>query len=208
MAIRAIVFDVVGVLELVRDDAWPEVWISRWASRMSLAAGHVAAVLAEHEPVGDMATGEMSEAQMQDMYAEALGLDQDQADRMMAEMWDEYCRVLDARLRDFAAELRPQYATAILSDSADGARREEQRRYGFEQIVDVIIYSREVGLAKPDPAISRLTEKRLGVEPNEIVFLDDHKGHVDAAGELGWHAVWHRDTPTSVRAINSLISAS
>ena len=118
-----------------------------------------------------------------------LGLDEHQALQMMAEMWDAYCGELDRQMRDFAAGLRPAYGTAILSNSADGARREEQRRFGFEELVDVIVYSHEVGLAKPDPAIFNLTGKLLGVEPHEIVFLDDHYAHVQAARVFGWHAV-------------------
>ena len=205
MAIKAAVFDIGGVLERVEDDAWPEIWIGRWERRMNLPAGHARAALAEHEPTGDMATGEMSEAQMREMWARALGLDDDQDHQMMAEMWDAYCGELDVQLRDFAAGLRPTFATAILSNSTDGARREEQRRYGFEELVDVIVYSHEVGLVKPDPAIFRLTGELLGVEPHEIVFLDDHDGHVAAARACGWHAVWHRDNTASIQMISKII---
>ncbi len=206
MTVRAVVFDIGGVLERVDDDAWPETWIGRWERRMDLPAGHLIERLAEHEPAGDMVTGGISEAQTRAMYARALGLDEDQADEMMAEMWDAYCGELDLELRDFAAGLRPTYRTAILSNSADGARREEQRRYGFEQLVDTIVYSHEVGLAKPDPAVFRLTEERLGVGPDEIVFLDDHDGHVAAARRLGWHAVVHRSTPESIREVTELLA--
>jgi HAD superfamily hydrolase (TIGR01509 family) len=150
-------------------------------------------------------TGEMSEAQMRKRWARALGLDDGLAEQLMAEMWDAYCGKLDGQMNDFAAGLRPTYATAILSNSVDGARREEQRRYGFEELVDVIVYSHEVGLAKPDPAIFRLTQERLGVEPHEIVFLDDHDGHVEAARACGWYAVWHRDTPASIQEISRMI---
>lgn len=205
MAIKAVVFDIGGVLERVDDDAWPEVWIGRWERRMNLPAGHFAASVAEHEPPGEVVLGEVSEAQMRQMYAKALGLDDGQADEMMAELWDAYCGVLDVELRDFAASLRPAYTTAILSNSADGARREEQRRYGFEELVDLIIYSHEVGLAKPDPAVYRLTEQRIGAQPHEIVFLDDQERAVDAARELGWHAIVHRDTRESIRAIRALL---
>jgi putative hydrolase of the HAD superfamily len=207
MAIKAVVFDIGGVLERVEDDAWPEIWIGRWERRMNLPEGHLMAALAEHEPAGDVVTGGVTEAQMRAMYAGALGLDEDQADQMMAEMWEAYCGELDVELRDFAAGLRPAYATAILSNSADGARREEQRRYGFEQLVDVIVYSHEVGLAKPDPAVFRLTEQRLGFESHEIVFLDDHDGHVEAARNLGWHAVHHRSTPDSIREVTRLLKS-
>lgn len=202
MTINAVVFDIGGVLEQVQDDAWPEIWIRGWERRMNLPAGHVTATL---ESTGDIVTAEMSEAQIRELYANVLGLDEHQAHQMMAEMWDAYCGELDVALRDFAAGLRPKFATAILSNSADGARREEQRRYGFEQLVDVIVYSHEVGVAKPDPAIFRLTQARLGVEAHEIVFLDDHDPHVQAARALGWHAVWHRDTAVSINEITATI---
>lgn len=182
MTIKAVVFDIGGVLEQVQDDAWPDIWIRGWERRMNLPAGHVTAAL---ESTGEMVTAEMSEAQIRELYANVLGLDEHQAHQMMAEMWDAYCGELDVALRDFAAGLRPKFATAILSNSADGARREEQRRYRFEQLVDVIVYSHEVGMAKPDPAIFRLTQERLGVEAHEIVFLDDHDPHVQAARACG-----------------------
>jgi epoxide hydrolase-like predicted phosphatase len=206
MGIKAVVFDIGGVLERVDDDAWPEAWVGRWERRMNVPAGHVLEALAEHEPAGELVTGQISESQMRATYAGALGLDDTQADQMMAELWDAYCGELDVELRDFAAGLRPTYNTAILSNSADGARREEQRRYGFEQLVDVIVYSHEVGVAKPDPAVFRLTEQRLGVAPHEIVFLDDQQRHVQAARGLGWHAVLHRSTPESIRQVTELLA--
>ena len=206
MTIKAVVFDIGGVLERVDDDAWPEVWIGRWEKRMNLPAGHLLEHLADHEPPGELVTGGISETQLRQMYAGGLGLDDQQADEMMAEMWDAYCGELDVELCDFAAGLRPAYLTAILSNSADGARREEQRRYGFEELVDTIVYSHEVGLAKPDPAVFRLTEERLRVAAHEIVFLDDHEEHVEAARRLGWHAVLHRSTPESIREITDLLA--
>jgi putative hydrolase of the HAD superfamily len=198
--IRAAVFDVGGVLERVDDANWPQTWIGRWETRMGLAAGHVNVALAgQQAPV--------TEADLRAAYAGALGLDAVQADLLMAEMWDAYCGELDVVLRDFVAGLRPALKTAILSNSADGARREEQRRYGFEDLVDVLIYSHEVGIEKPDAEVFRLTELLLDVQAREIVFLDDHEGHVAAAAAGGWHAVLHRDTDASIRSIRRIIAA-
>jgi putative hydrolase of the HAD superfamily len=197
--IRAAVFDVGGVLERVDDEMWPQTWIGGWERRMGLPAGYVEAALP------GWGTGPPTEAQMRAAYGAALGLDEAQRDQLMAEMWDGYCGELDVVLRDFIVGLRPRLKTAILSNSADGARREEQRRFGFEELVDVLVYSHEVGLEKPDPAIFRLTGSLLGVQPSEIVFLDDNARHVDAAADCGWHAVLHRDTEGSIRAIRSLL---
>jgi epoxide hydrolase-like predicted phosphatase len=206
VGVRAVVFDVGGVLERVDDDAWPKAWMRRWEERAGARAGYIAEQLAKHEPKNGVLTGEISEEDIRRMYADALGLDDGQAAEMMAEMWDGYCGELDRELRTFCADLRPRYRTAILSNSADGARREEQRRYGFEQLVDVIVYSHEVGLAKPDPAIYRLTERRLGVRPEEIVFVDNHRPHVDAARDRGWRGVVHEDTAVTIRTVRALLA--
>ncbi len=205
MSVRAVVFDLGGVLERVDDDAWPEVWIRRWEARAGLPAGRFGAGLAAHEPEGSVVVGAVSEARLRARYADALGLDEHHTDVMMAEMWEAYCGELDEPLRDFAVSLRPTYLTAILSNSADGARREEQRRFGVEQLVDEIVYSHEVGLAKPDPRIYRLTEQRLGVPAEEIVFIDDVIQHVEAARLLGWTAVHHRDTDETIAAVTALL---
>src|SRR3954454_3376513 len=207
MSIRAVVFDVGGVLERVDDASWPAVWVQRWEQRAGVATGRVAERLAQHAPLDGVVTGHILEDEVRRVYADALGLDERQAAEMMAEMWDGYCGELDVELRNFCAGLRPRYRTGILSNSADGARREEQRRYGFDQLVDVIVYSHEVGLAKPDPAVFRLTEERLGVLPEEIVFVDDHEPHVRAAEALGWHGVVHLDTRQTIRAVRELLLA-
>jgi HAD superfamily hydrolase (TIGR01509 family) len=126
---------------------------------------------------------------------------------MWTEMWGAYCGELDVEMRDFVARLRPRLKTAILSNSADGARREEQRRYDFESLVDGIVYSHEVGIAKPDPAVFRLTEQLLGVAGDEVVFIDDHDGHIAAARAHGWLAVLHTDTRQSIAEVTRLIEA-
>ncbi|WGS49521.1 HAD family phosphatase [Paraburkholderia sp. D15] len=59
-----------------------------------------------------------------------------------------------------------------------------------------IVVSGRVGLAKPDPAIfaamfERIEAQLPGIEPGELVFIDDNLKNVDAATALGWHAVHH-----------------
>jgi putative hydrolase of the HAD superfamily len=157
-------------------------------------------------PGDAIATGLFTEQQLRKVLSEALGLDHAQTEQLMTEMWDAYCGELDTAMRDFVAGLRPSYTTAILSNSADGARREEQRRYGFDSLVDVIIYSHEVGLAKPDPAIFELTEQPLGVHPHEIVIIDDVDTNVTAAKARGWYAVLHTDTSRTIADVTALLA--
>lgn len=205
MTLRAVVFDVGGVLERVDDASWPARWIERWAERSGVPMPEVDDHLTRHEPPDGIATGLVTEAQVRELYATALRLNAAEADHMMAEMWDLYCGSLDEEMYRFCASLRPGCRTAILSNSADGARREEQRRYGFEQLVDVLVYSHEVGVAKPDPAIYDLTVQRLGVPASAVVLVDDVPANVEAAVACGWSAVLHVDTPSTISQVQQLL---
>lgn len=206
VAVQAVVFDIGGVLEMVDDATWPDQWLRRWAGRSETPMSAVKSRVASYEPTDGFAVGLVTEAQMRDMYAEVLDLPPADVDQMMSEMWDLYCGTLDTTMYRFCASLRPRYRTGILSNSTDGARREEQRRYGFEQLVDVLVYSHEVGVAKPDPAIYGLTAERLGVSHGEVILIDDVAENVEAASNCGWSAVLHRDAATTINEVRRLLN--
>jgi putative hydrolase of the HAD superfamily len=200
MSIRAVAFDVGGVLTQVGhlDDVQ-----ERWQERLGMTAADFSQALASVDPDELAFTGLLTETQYKARLAAALGQSVAQAGEFMADM----CGELDAELFAYVASLRPRYATAILSDAIGGARREYQARYGFEQLVDVIIYSCEVGLAKPDPRVYRLLCDRLAVSPGELVFLDDRPENVKGACELGIHALLHETTVQSIRVLEALLAA-
>jgi putative hydrolase of the HAD superfamily len=119
----------------------------------------------------------------------------------MRDFWDVYCGNPNPELATYLGGLRPRYQTALLSNSFDGARREEEARFHFSEIADLIIYSHEAGVAKPDKRIYALTCERLGRRPEEIVFLDDAERHVAAAAAYGIHAILFRDNAQAIADI-------
>jgi 2-haloacid dehalogenase len=56
----------------------------------------------------------------------------------------------------------------------------------FERFRDIVVSGVEQ-LAKPDPAIYRLAERRFGQAPQAMLFIDDSRANVEAARALGWH---------------------
>src|SRR5690606_4546870 len=48
-------------------------------------------------------------------------------------------------------------------------------------------------LAKPNPAIYRLAERRFGHAGAEIFFTDDNPANIEAARAMGWHALQFTD---------------
>lgn len=204
MTVTAVVFDVGGVLERMDEEG---TWLSRWQRRLGMAEPEFTAALQQVDPNEQILVGGLTEGQFRNRYARALGLTGTQTEEFMQDMWDWYCGELDERMVDFVAGLRPRYTTAILSNSADGARREEQSRYGLADLVDIIVYSHEVGMAKPDPRVFALTCERLGVAPGDCVLLDDAEENVEAAREFGMQAVLHEDTEVSIAAVTALFGA-
>ncbi|MEF3302036.1 HAD family hydrolase [Paenibacillus sp. GYB003] len=66
---------------------------------------------------------------------------------------------------------------------------------GLPAFFDDVVFSYEVGLAKPDPAIYKLACDRLGVTAEASVFVgdggSDELNGADRAGMTAYHAVWH-----------------
>jgi putative hydrolase of the HAD superfamily len=204
MAVRAVAFDIGGVLERLGPVGQ---WLTPWQERLGMAEAEFESALGRVDPEGVISTGGLTEAEYSGRYAEALGLSGAQLTEFMAGLWHWYCGELDQELLAYATELRPAHLTGILTNSADGARREEQARYSFAELFDVIIYSHEVGLAKPDPRAYALLCAELQVAPDELVFLDDRPENVAAARRLGIHAVLHHSTQESIDAISSLLAS-
>lgn len=57
----------------------------------------------------------------------------------------------------------------------------------FDLFADVVV-SGEERLAKPDPAIFAVAERRFGLAPGELFFIDDNPANVAAARARGWQA--------------------
>lgn len=201
MTLHAVVFDIGGVLERVG----PTDWLSIWADRLGRSLSDVEAAFDRVDPEGRAATGELDEPALRRGCARELGLPADLVDAFMGDLWDWYCGTPDEELLRYLRELRLRVLTGILSNSVDGARREEERRYALPELVDVLVYSHEVGLAKPDPAVYRLTCDRLGVRPAEAVLVDDVAVNVDGARAVGMHAVLHEETARTITVLEQLL---
>ena len=79
--------------------------------------------------------------------------------------------------------------TAILSNMGDTVLASIQREFDWLPRFDVLVWSFEHKVAKPDPAIYRLTLDKLATRPDETLFIDDKQANIDAARDLGLIAI-------------------
>jgi putative hydrolase of the HAD superfamily len=151
--------------------------------------------------------GTLSQAEWQAGLRQFISLTPAQLEAFVEDFWKTYLGDPNPELVAYFRVLRPRYRTALLSNSFDGAREREEDRYHFAELVDLIIYSHEVGLAKPDPRIFALTSQRLGVQPNEIVFLDDVERNVAAAAAYGFYAILYHTNAQAIAEIEGCLQA-
>ena len=94
-----------------------------------------------------------------------------------------------------------QHKLAILSNNPPGLAQWLDD-WGMLDLFDLVFCSGDEGAAKPDPAAFEMTLERLGVAPEEAVFIDDTPGHVEAAQALGLHGILF----TTAEALGSELS--
>jgi len=209
--IKAVVSDIGGIFELEplgRDPTarFPEM-IADWEMRLHLPTGELHARRKEMNRYFDASgkdgeLGTLSQAEWQAGLRQFIGLTPAQLQAFVEDFWNIYLGDPNPELVAYFSVLRPRYRTALLSNSFDGAREREQDRYHFAEMVDFIIYSHEVGFAKPDPRIYVLASQRVGVQPQEIVFLDDTEGNIAAAAAYGFHAILYQNNTQAIAEIN------
>ena len=201
---RAVVFDIGGVLELPVDTHVD----GRWEQRLGLEPGEFFERL-RRSGLGSAANlGQVSETEFARALGELYGLGQRTTEELLTDLWDWYAGDLNVEMADYFQRLRPRYRTAILSNAAAGGRRQEQVRYGFDEMADLTVYSYEVGIEKPDRRIYLLTCERLGVHPGEVVFVDDLEANVAAAREVGMRAVLFQTTAQAITDLKACLADS
>ena len=109
-----------------------------------------------------------------------------------AEQWREQIYAGETRnepLIELIPTLRRNYKTALLSNVGKGSLKHRFSDEELKRLFDVVVASGEIGFAKPDPEIYLFTAQKLGVLPEECVFIDDRSPLAQGAAEVGMQAV-------------------
>ena len=87
--------------------------------------------------------------------------------------------------------VRARARVAIVSNNLHREQAAKIRACGLEPLIDLLVVSEEAGVAKPDPAIFRLTLDRLGCGADETVMVGDSwAADVEGARAAGIRPVW------------------
>ena len=92
--------------------------------------------------------------------------------------------------------------TGLISNSWGAGRYD---RDVFPELFDGVVISGDVGLHKPEPEIFRLGAERIGLSPEECVFVDDLKENCAGAEGVGMTAILHRGADGTIAELERLL---
>ncbi|MEU1369479.1 HAD family phosphatase [Streptomyces sp. NPDC005803] len=201
MTATCVILDIGGVLEITPETGW----VRRWEERLGMPRGTV------HERMRDVwqagSIGSVSERGVHEQLAARLGLDAPQVEAFMADLWTEYLGTPNEELIAYVRGLRGTCRLGILSNSFVGARERETELYHFDELVERIVYSHEIGIEKPDPRAFEAASAALGVPPESCLFIDDIAVNVEAAQAAGMQAHLFEDNARTMTRIAAHLAA-
>jgi putative hydrolase of the HAD superfamily len=120
-------------------------------------------------------------------------------------LWSVYEK-LNPALIQFLVQMRPHYKLATICNG--GSREAMNRKFRLSELVDLMVFDEEEGIAKPDAQIYLRTLLQLGVQPEEAVFVDDKMENVEAAQQLGMHSIHFQQTEQVLTEIQKILQAA
>jgi len=199
MPIRAVIFDFGGVLVRTEDKA-PR---TRLAERFGLTYAELDRLVFDSPSGAKALVGELSEEEHMRQVCAGLGLGEAEVEAFQQAFWGG--DRLDERLLAFVRSLRPRYRTALLSNAWSGLRPLLEVRLGILDAFDQVFISCELGMAKPDLRVYAHVVEKLGVRPEEAVFVDDYPANIEAAQRAGLQAVHFRSTDQALHELAEML---
>jgi glucose-1-phosphatase len=198
-AIRAVIFDMGGVI-LRTEDLSSRTTL---AAKFGLTCRELENIVFQSPESVRAELGEFTREEHWKNMARVLKFPESELNEFQDAYWDG--DAVDKELETYIRGLRPRYKTGLLSNAWEGTRIDAPKRgFTFLDAFDETIFSWEVRLRKPDPRIYRLVLDRLGVQPQEAVFVDDFMKNIEGAKEVGMHTVWFKGREDAVNQLREL----
>lgn len=189
----------------------------KWAIADGIDYPHYRSVLAEllrgdvpteiqNNPIHALERGELTNPEFEKLLAERLRTNDGipvKHEGMLARMFSQLQHAPDMN----ALVLRAHgmgIPTALLSNSWGN----EYPRESWAGMFDAVLISGEVGLRKPEPEIYLLAAQRLGLSPDECVFVDDLEINIRGAVAVGMVGVHHKAYEWTLLELESILGVS
>jgi putative hydrolase of the HAD superfamily len=199
MPIKAVIFDIGGVLVQQVD----RTRVRYWEARLALEEGSLGRSIwlmpiSLQAEIGRASEDEVWAAVADRFQLNPIDLAALRGDFFSGSVWND-------QLIEYARSLRARYTTGVISNAWPNARAAVKRWINGETFDD-LIFSAEVGLAKPDRRIFDLALERWQVQPAEAIFIDDMLENVEAAQAIGLAGIRYQNTEQVIAEIEECLT--
>jgi HAD superfamily hydrolase (TIGR01509 family) len=162
--------------------------------RLGLAPGMAEAIVLNSDMGYRAQRGEITDGELWEWVAAYLDIESD-----LPAFRHDFWRgdAVSGDILEFVLSLKPKYQLAILSNATD-ALTSNLEKYELRELFDLVVGSAYEGVMKPDAMIFHHLLNRLGLNPEETIFIDDSAANVTAARAIGIHAI-HYQTGMNLR---------
>ena len=168
--IKAIIFDFMGVLLFVRNDHKPDKMVDEIDNA-----------------IGKVTDDEVFKKEIIKKYK----LSEKEFNVILCRIVGKYeaCKPL----WNLLPELKKKYKLAILNNGTALTLSRFRGKYSIDVEFDLFVSSAIEGMKKPDSNIYLLTAKKLGVNPEECLFMDDSELNIEGAKKCGMKTIWWKN---------------
>ena len=168
--IKAILFDFMGVLLFEKDNYPPDRIV---------------------DEIDQIIGGVTNDSSFKNETLEHYKLNEKEFKEVLSNVVDKYEKFQS--LWKLLPDLRKNYKLAIINNGTALTLQEFDTRHLVKENFDLFVSSAIEGIRKPDSEIFLLTARKLGVKPDECLFMDDSKLNTEGAEETGMKSIWWED---------------
>lgn len=109
---------------------------------------------------------------------------------------------LNENLIAIVKKLKEKYKIALLSNNNKEYCEEYLFKTKLDKLFDTLVISYQVGYRKPSPEVYKILVKKLGLKPEEILFIDDDHTKLTAAEKQGIKILIYKGVETDKILLN------
>jgi putative hydrolase of the HAD superfamily len=179
--IKVILFDLGGVVFY----NGTKLFLDELATKYNLGREFVASVV--NGKLGDeYREGKIGRDEFWSQVITDLGIEADID--MLEEGWINKYDIIE-ETKEIIDELKHDYKLYYLSDNVRERIEKLSTKHNFLEWFDGGIFSHEVGVRKPHPDVYKAAIEKIGVDPCEIVFIDDTQKNLPPAEAQGMNVL-------------------
>lgn len=199
MKIKGIIVDVGGVLVQTVNTDMRRIW----EQKLHLKPGQLVWEVYSIDQGNKATIGKMSSVYIWQDIKKRFNLSTQEISKLQIDFYSG--DKLNVVFYNYIKHIREKCKIVILSDAWNNARTIYTQKYHLDKITDKMILSAEEGMRKPNEKFTKLALDYLGMQCDEMLYIDDTLEYVTQARLLGIKTVYFTDTALAIEQINSYL---